>query len=92
MSVAPTGQRHHPSPYIDLGEMDSGLGKEPFPVTSMPILFSSRSWKAGTGKQEQIERVYRFSTHTDGDPVEISMTVTEQTSFDLDKVCILTGL
>lgn len=93
LSVA-SGTKHHPFPYIDLDEKYSGLGNEPLPVTSMPIVFSSRGWKAGTGKQEQIERVYRFSIHTDGDPGEVSMTVTEQTSFDLDKVrnCTRLGL
>ena len=58
----------------------SDLGTRPFPVLSMPVLFSSRG---RAGKQEQIERVYRIPLQagTNG-----FLTVREQTSFDLDKV------
>ncbi|KAI0653003.1 hypothetical protein C8Q70DRAFT_1039423 [Cubamyces menziesii] len=57
----------------------SDLGTRPFPVLSMPVLFSSRG---RAGKQEQIERVYRIPLQagTNG-----FLTVREQTSFDLDK-------
>lgn len=57
-----------------------GLG--PFPVFSMPILFSSRSRPIPT-KQEQVQRVYRISTGTESQAV---FRIIEQTSFDLDKV------
>ncbi|OBZ66853.1 hypothetical protein A0H81_13122 [Grifola frondosa] len=59
------------------------IGEKPFPVVSMPIIFSSRK-VGGTmlGKQEQIERIYRI-------PLNVSenafLVVKEQTSFDLDK-------
>ncbi|KAL6301216.1 putative methyltransferase-domain-containing protein [Sparassis latifolia] len=62
------------------------LGERPFPVLSMPILFSSRlSAKAGSstmGKQEQVERVYRIAA---GSGDQLFLHVKEQTSFDLDK-------
>lgn len=62
---------------------DDVLGKMPFPVMSMPILFGSRKSKAALGKQEQIERMYRFPISD----LEVAyLKVTEQTSFDLDKV------
>ncbi|KAI0832023.1 putative methyltransferase-domain-containing protein [Trametes gibbosa] len=59
------------------------LGARPFPVMSMPILFSSR-WRGGGGmeKQEQIERVYRIPLQGGQNRF---LTVREQTSFDLDK-------
>ncbi|TFK52015.1 hypothetical protein OE88DRAFT_1602605, partial [Heliocybe sulcata] len=58
------------------------LGSSIFPVLSMPILFSARSIREKS-KQEQIERIYRFSV-----PSQIEqavMVIREQTSFDLDK-------
>ncbi|CDO69672.1 hypothetical protein BN946_scf184851.g60 [Trametes cinnabarina] len=59
------------------------LGARPFPVLSMPILFSSRGRAAHAGeKQEQIERVYRLPLHAGENGF---LTVREQTSFDLDK-------
>lgn len=58
-------------------------GARPFPVLSMPILFSSRA-RADAGKQERIERIYRVPTAPEG---QVFLKVTEQTSFDLDKVC-----
>ena len=65
---------------IDLSSQE--LGQTPLPVVSMPILFDSRHGKSG--KQEQIERVYSLPG---GSPEELpSFTITEQTSFDLDKV------
>ena len=54
----------------------------PYPVMSMPILFSSRSRPTGS-KQEQIERIYRLPT---GPQSQVFMNIIEQTSFDLDKV------
>lgn len=57
------------------------LGARPFPVLSMPILFSSRG--RTVEKQEQIERVYRVPLQTGENRF---LTVREQTSFDLDKV------
>jgi len=64
-------------PYVDLANLNS----VPLPVMSVPILFTSKP-RAKT-KQEQIERVYRFPIH---DKTLVSMKITEQTSFDLDKV------
>jgi hypothetical protein len=63
---------------------DDVLGRTPFPVISMPILFSARNLKAMARKQEQIERVYRFPIATEEE--DVYLTVREQTSFDLDKV------
>ncbi|KAI0369090.1 hypothetical protein BV20DRAFT_946812 [Pilatotrama ljubarskyi] len=59
------------------------LGIRPFPVLSMPVLFSSRARGRGMGeKQEQIERVYRVPLPSSENGF---LTVREQTSFDLDK-------
>ncbi|KAI0630629.1 putative methyltransferase-domain-containing protein [Trametes polyzona] len=66
---------------INLAAQD--IGTRPFPVLSMPILFSSRG-KAGSGaeKQEQIERVYRIPLQSGENGF---LNIREQTSFDLDK-------
>jgi hypothetical protein len=84
---------------VELGS--DRLGREPFPVLSMPIKFSSRMPKGAIAKQEKIERVYTFLLPTvpvrEGDsdvlvdnarsnPSRAIIKVTEQTSFDLDKV------
>lgn len=61
------------------------FGSMPFSVVSMPILFQPSTNKKGA-KQEQIERFYDL-----GLPLESSlalMKVTEQTSYDLDKVSV----
>ncbi|KAI9067953.1 hypothetical protein FKP32DRAFT_1643182 [Trametes sanguinea] len=59
------------------------LGARPFPVLSMPVLFSSRGRAAHAGeKQEQIERVYRVPLQAGENGF---LTVREQTSYDLDK-------
>ncbi|KDQ50692.1 hypothetical protein JAAARDRAFT_199686 [Jaapia argillacea MUCL 33604] len=60
-----------------------GVSKGPLPVISMPILFSSRGYQGGAGKQEQVERIYRMSIPPSGEIGD--MVVREQTSFDLDK-------
>ncbi|KAI0351369.1 hypothetical protein OH77DRAFT_950098 [Trametes cingulata] len=66
---------------INLAAQD--LGVRPFPVLSMPILFSSRTRGGSAGeKQEQIERVYRVPLQAGENGF---LTVREQTSFDLDK-------
>jgi len=79
---------------IDLFDEEIGSGM-PFPVISVPILFSSRG-QGGKGvfsrKQERIQRVYRISNGGSGEtegthPRELR--ITEQTSFDLDKVRLL---
>lgn len=68
---------------INLG--NSALGNTPFPVMSMPVLFdsSSRLDPSAGGKQEQVERVYQLPF---GPGESRYLTITEQTSFDLDKV------
>lgn len=72
---------------VDLG--NQGIGKAALPVMSVPILFGARSSR-WAGKQEQIERVYRFpvAAGSEGEMTQVSLKVTEQTSFDLDKVRI----
>lgn len=84
---------------VELGS--DRLGREPFPVLSMPIKFSSRLPRGVITKQEKIERAYTFLLPTpaavpirEGDsdvnarsnPSRVIIKVTEQTSFDLDKV------
>lgn len=56
-------------------------GTRPFPVVSPPILFSSRG-RQDAAKQERIQRVYRIPAMNG----QVFLQVTEQTSFDLDKV------
>ncbi|KAM6496845.1 putative methyltransferase domain containing protein [Amanita muscaria] len=74
---------------IPLG--DSHMGALPFPVLSMPIVFSSPIQKRVVAqKQEKIERVYRIllPQRRDSDPsspARVAIQLTEQTSFDLDK-------
>ncbi|EGN95225.1 hypothetical protein SERLA73DRAFT_171053 [Serpula lacrymans var. lacrymans S7.3] len=60
---------------------EDALGDTPFPVISMPIVFSPRPGKAV--KQEQVERIYNLLLKSNDDP--LSMVIREQTSFDLDK-------
>jgi hypothetical protein len=54
--------------------------RNPFPVFSEPILFSSKT--ASIRKQENTERVYRLSRNDK----DASLILREQLSFDLDKV------
>ncbi|KAL4066047.1 putative methyltransferase-domain-containing protein [Scleroderma yunnanense] len=61
---------------------DEDIGRTPFPVMSMPILFTSRPQK--TVKQEQIIRSYLLCTPTQETPAKV-FDICEQTSFDLDK-------
>ena len=76
---------------------DKSVGKTPFPVMSMPILFTSRAAPPKkSAKQEQIERVYRLRPAQEGErhglPLDgggVFLWLVEQTSFDLDKVCFL---
>ncbi|KAI0083752.1 putative methyltransferase-domain-containing protein [Irpex rosettiformis] len=63
-------------------------GSTPYPVMSMPILFSSRSRPTGS-KQEQVERIYRLPTSLQS---QAFLHITEQTSFDLDKKVWDSGL
>ena len=85
---------------VELGS--DRLGRVPFPVLSMPIKFSSRMPKGSVAKQEKIERAFTFLLPTpvpvgEGEsgvllenarssPSRATIKVTEQTSFDLDKV------
>lgn len=67
---------------VNLGGLT--IGERPFPVVSMPIVFSSRSHpRTAAGKQEQVERVYRISTGVED---QVFLAIQEKTSFDLDKV------
>ena len=75
---------------IDLG--DEEIGKlVPFPVISMPVLFSAHGPK-NLSKQEKVERMYLVPLRG-GIDSEIGsgaalLRFTEQTSFDLDKVSV----
>ena len=71
-------------PYI-VNLISRAVGDRPFPVLSMPITFSSRKLFAAASKQERVERVYRLCTDSGQ---QAFMTIKEQTSFDLDKVCL----
>ncbi|KAF5353076.1 hypothetical protein D9758_008751 [Tetrapyrgos nigripes] len=74
-------------PYIGFTEGSKEFGRtHPFSVISMPITFTKNAVKA-KGKQERIERVYRFPLPTASESTAkvASMKITEQTSFDLDK-------
>lgn len=81
-----------PNYIIDVREPT--VGTTVLPVISMPILFSIKGLKGNTKKQERIERIYRISSPvqelqvTPGEATaEIrELKITEQTSFDLDKV------
>jgi protein N-lysine methyltransferase METTL21D len=74
----------HGRPHV-ISLKDNDLGHTPFPVMSMPIMFNSRHPKTSvTGKQEQIERIYGFSSKSKED--NVCLIVREQTSYDLDKV------
>lgn len=77
---------------VELGEVDT-TGNTPFVVMSMPVRFPSRRLGQGAGnkgtvkgaKQERIVRPYTLRL-----PLQdhaIVFDITEQTSFDLDKVC-----
>lgn len=68
------------NPYIDLAS-GSSLGSTPFPVASLPVLFSNN--RPNVGKQEKIERIYRIPLLSDQEKI---LQIVEQTSFDLDKV------
>ncbi|KAF9461535.1 putative methyltransferase-domain-containing protein [Collybia nuda] len=70
------------SSIIDLA--DGSVGRVPFPVLSMPILFGSRGGR-GVGKQEQVERLYQLRPAGGPEAPILSLRITEQTSFDLDK-------
>ena len=80
-----TARQHARAHIVNLAARD--VGERPFPVMSMPIVLSSRA-RAGAHveKQQSIERVFRVPLQTEKDGF---LTIREQTSFDLDKVCIL---
>lgn len=88
----------HSSAMIDLwhssGPDKESLGKTPFQVVSMPILFSARGGRTGLTKHEKIERIYRLSSP--GRSIDATsprtVRVVEQTSFDLDKVLLRSGI
>ncbi|KAG9223826.1 hypothetical protein CCMSSC00406_0007688 [Pleurotus cornucopiae] len=92
LAITVNGQhKGHSSAMIDLwhasGPDRESLGKTPFPVVSMPILFSARGGRTGLTKHEKIERIYRLSSpgrSIDATPPR-TVRVVEQTSFDLDK-------
>ncbi|KXN81556.1 hypothetical protein AN958_04493 [Leucoagaricus sp. SymC.cos] len=78
-------------PNYTIDSLLPAVGDVPFPVISMPILFSSKGLKGNVKKQERIERIYRFSNGVpgEGEATEVvvsrELKITEQTSFDLDK-------
>ena len=74
-----TTRQHARAHVMNLAALD--LGERPFPVMSMPILVSVRG---RAEKQQEIERVYRVPLLPGKDGF---LTIREQTSFDLDKVC-----
>ena len=84
MTGTPTAQKA-----LEIDMADGGVGRHPFPVMSVPILFTARCGKKAQ-KQEHVERVYRFprAGSDDGkrDTLPVDLKITEQTSFDLDKV------
>ena len=76
---------------VDLRE--SSIGSTPFPVMSMPVLFSSKTMggkKVGKEKQEMIKRTYllpsAIQSHCQGTEKAITIHFLEKTSYDLDKV------
>ncbi|KAG6900334.1 hypothetical protein C0993_012531, partial [Termitomyces sp. T159_Od127] len=79
------GTRLTPAPNgfstIDLS--NENVGQDIFPVISMPIHFGPRAARKGP-KQEQIERIYRLRPKV-GEDAGVTLKLTEQTSFDLDK-------
>ena len=85
-----TAQSHsHSRPHtIDLSSEEIGKFL-PFPVISMPVLFTARGTK-NVSKQEKVERMYLLPLNGAGDSGfdvgMASLRFTEQTSFDLDKV------
>lgn len=91
-TILGSGRANENIPLIDLGTND--FGNTPFPVLSLPISFSShphpnrgpsgKGSSAKVEKQEEIERQFFVSKDDLGEP--ISLTIKEQTSFDLDKV------
>lgn len=95
MILTGTAQSHGRSrpDAIDLNSEE--IGKSfPFPVISMPVLFSARGAK-NASKQEKVERMYLLPLNgwtgadieTVGSGVA-SLRFTEQISFDLDKVSV----
>lgn len=73
---------------IDLS--NENFGRDAFPVMSMPVHFGPRAARKGP-KQEKIERIYRLRPKVGDDP-GVTLKLTEQTSFDLDKVWVLRRL
>ncbi|KAG6850570.1 hypothetical protein H0H93_011769 [Arthromyces matolae] len=78
-----------PDGFTSIDLCDQDLGRASFPVMSMPIRFGPHIFKKGQ-KQEQIERQYIIRPKVGDDP-GVVLRLTEQTSFDLDKVrgCLL---
>ncbi|KAG6873509.1 hypothetical protein C0995_014777 [Termitomyces sp. Mi166 len=72
-----------PDGFLAIDLYSRTVGQNIFPVMSMPIQFGPRASKKGP-KQEQIERVYRLRPKV-GEDAGVTLKLTEQTSFDLDK-------
>ena len=81
--------QYHGQSRPDIIDLDSKeIGKSlPFPVISMPVLFSARGVK-NVSKQEKVERMYSLMSGGGNIDSVASLRFTEQTSFDLDKVSI----
>jgi hypothetical protein len=65
--------------------LESSCGFLPFPVSSMPILFASTTHER-PHKQESIQRMICLAPSLGLGQPPLSVILTEQTSFDLDKV------
>lgn len=79
-------------PNCTIDMRDPAVGNAVLPVISMPIIFSAKGSRGHVKKQERIERLYRISSSIGADEIasEAASTrelkVTEQITFDLDKV------
>ncbi|KAG6826763.1 hypothetical protein H0H92_014539 [Tricholoma furcatifolium] len=73
-----------PDGFLSIDLCDQNVGSDVFPVMSMPIKFGPPASKHSS-KQERIERMYRIRPKL-GDNPGVVLKLTEQTSFDLDKV------
>lgn len=93
LSLSPSGGTAPLQPNYTIDMHDPAVGHAVLPVISMPIVFSAKGLKGNVKKQERIERIYLVPSPTGVDDRKSSgaastreLKITEQTSFDLDKV------